>query len=118
MIQIEDYRAQIEAALQHSEGTHTFEDVAQGLVEGRFQAWVNGGSIAVTEIITYPRKRALHCFLAGGKMAEIVEMMPAASDWGRMMGCSSFTVAGRKGWMRALRRYGWRPAFYVVQCDL
>src|SRR6056297_1393818 len=98
MFDIRDYREGIEAALNHSGGTHTFEDVAMMVLESRAQAWVNGGSIAVTEIVEYPRKRVLHCFLAAGKASEIIEMMDSATAWGQAMGCRGFTLAGRKGW--------------------
>ena len=110
----EDYREQIEAALSYGGETHTFEDVVQMLVEGRAQAWCNGSSIAITEIVYFPRKRALHCFLAGGKSKEILEMMPSAIKWGQANGCTDFTIAGRKGWQRVLRKHGWSPRMTVM----
>lgn len=115
MVSIHDYRPQIEAALEYAGGTHVHEDVAQMVAEGRAQMWVNGDSIAITEIITFPRKRVLHCFLAGGKSSEIVEMMDSAAAWGRRHGCSGFTIAGRKGWQRVLGKHGWRPTMTVME---
>lgn len=115
MIDLEAYRPQIEAALAYSGGTHIFEDVVQGVIDGRMQAWVNDDTIAITEVIAYPRKRTLHCFLAGGKASRIIEMMPSAMQWGRAQGCTSFTIAGRKGWMRVLAKHGWRPSLYVME---
>ena len=117
-IDILKYRPQIEAALEYGGGTHTFEDVVQMLVENRAQAWVNGSSIAITEIVYFPRKRALHCFLAGGEMREIIEMMPSAAQFGADHGCTDFTIAGRKGWQRVLRRYGWSPRMTVMGWDI
>lgn len=118
MVNLHEYRKQIEAALAYSGGTHTFEDVAQSIVAGHMQAWVNGGSIAVTEIVNYPRKKVLHGFLAGGKMREIMEMVPSATEWGRQNGCSSFTLAGRKGWQRVFGRMGWHTAFIVMEVEI
>lgn len=115
MVSIHDYRPQIEAALVYAHGTHLFEDVVQMVAESRAQMWVNRDSVAITEIIAYPRKKVLHCFLAGGKSAEIIEMMDSAAAWGRLHGCSSFTIAGRKGWQRVLRKYGWRPTMTVME---
>jgi len=118
MIDLEEYRPQIESALAYSGGTHLFEDVVQGVVNGWMQAWVNNDSIAITEVITFPRKKTLHCFLAGGKKAEIIEMMNDAAAWGRSLGCTGFTIAGRKGWVRVLRSHGWKPQFYVMGMDI
>jgi len=113
-----DYREPLERALQYSGGTHTFEDVAQMVFDQRAQLWPNGRSVAVTEVITYPRKRILHCFLAGGKMSEIIEMMPHAAQWGASVGCAGFTIAGRKGWKRVLDRHGWKPTFTVLEIPI
>jgi hypothetical protein len=88
------------------------------LRDGRAQAWVNGDSIAITEIVIFPRKRSLHCFLAGGRMQDIIAMMPSAAQWGVANGCSDFTIAGRKGWQRVLGRYGWRPRMTVMGGDI
>ena len=118
MIDLSDYRTQLESALAYSGGTHTFEDVVQGVVNGHMQAWVNGDSIAVTEIIIYPRKKVLHGFLAAGNMKRILEMVPSAAEWGRQHGCTAFTLAGRKGWQRVFGRRGWKTAFYVLETSI
>ena len=118
MIDLNEYRHQIERALEYSGGTHVYEDVLQGVVEGRMQAWVNGKSVAITEIIVYPRKKVLNGFLAAGNMREILEMVPSAAEWGRQMGCTAFTLAGRKGWQRVFGKRGWRTAFYVLETEL
>lgn len=115
---IEDYREPIEAALSYSGGTHTFGDVVEGIQSGRMQLWINGRSAAVTEIVAYPRKKVLHGFLAGGNMREIMAMVPSAAEWGRQQGCTSFTLAGRKGWIRVFGRMGWKPALYVMETPL
>lgn len=117
-LNIEEYRPQIEAALRYAHGTHEFEDVVQMLLDGRAQAWANGDSIAITEIIAYPRKKVLHCFLAGGKSAEIIAMMEAAAAWGKSYGCTAFTIAGRKGWQRVLGKHGWRPTMTVMELPI
>lgn len=118
MVNLDEYRHQIERALAYSGGTHVYEDVLQGVVEGRMQAWVNGESIAVTEIIVYPRKKVLNGFLAAGNMREILDMVPSAAEWGRAQGCDAFTLAGRKGWQRVFGRRGWKVSFYVLEAEL
>lgn len=108
-------RKWIEDALEYSGGTHTFEDVARSIMEGRMQLWPATRGCAVTEIVVYPRKSVLHVFLAGGEMDQIIDMIDSAVEWGKMQGCSSMTIAGRKGWQRVLERYGYEPVMTVLE---
>jgi hypothetical protein len=82
----------------------TETDVAVRLLEGTAQLWLGEASAMVTEVIREPR--TLHVWLAGGDLAEVVSFTPGIAAWGRMMGCKSATIDGRKGWLRALKPYG------------
>jgi len=117
MVDILDYKDKIEAALKYSGGTHLFEDVADAVLEGRMQMWVCNSSIAITEIINYPRKRVLHVFIGSGKREDLFEMLDSAWEWGQSMGCTSMTLAGRKGWTKLMKKYGFKPTLYVMQKD-
>jgi hypothetical protein len=118
MIDLTAYRPQIDAALARGGETHCFDDVVEAVRSGGMQAWVNGDTIAITEIIAYPRKKVLHCFLAGGNIDRVIEMMDSAAAWGRAHGCEAFTIAGRKGWVRALRAHGWKPTLYAMELPI
>ncbi|MEY4863801.1 MAG: hypothetical protein RLZ51_1896 [Pseudomonadota bacterium] len=108
-------RPWIEDALEYSGGTHAFEDVVQGIVEGRMQLWPAARGCAVTEIVLYPRKSVLHVFLAGGEMDQIIDMIDSAVEWSKGQGCTSMTIAGRHGWARVLGKYGYRPVMTVLE---
>ena len=108
----------IEGALQYSGGTHTFEDVFHGVLEGKFQLWPNDEACAVTEIVVYPRRKVLHVFLAGGNMDKIVDMQKSAEEWGKAEGCTAMTIAGRKGWSRVLADHGYREQFVTLAKEL
>src|SRR3546814_5288752 len=58
------------AALSFSGGTHTYDDVVEGVNTGRYVFWPGPNSAVITEIIEYPRQRTLHFFLAGGNRSE------------------------------------------------
>lgn len=115
MVNIHDYRKQIESALKYSGGTHLFEDIVEAVSEGRMQMWVNDATIAITEIIVYPRKKCLNVFLAGGNRDRLFEMIDSAWEWGRGNGCTAMTLAGRKGWMRLMKQHGFEPTLYVME---
>lgn len=116
---LERLRHHVEAALEYSGGTHGIEDIAEGLKKGRFQLWPANDSVVVTEIIVYPRLKNLHFFLAGGDLDELRLMRPLIESWGRDMGCTRVSLAGREGWSKTfLRDEGYKPKWFVLSKDL
>jgi hypothetical protein len=115
---LEHCRKWIEDALEYSGGTHTFEDVTQSILSGRMQLWPAERACAVTEIVVYPKKRVLHVFLAGGEMGQIIDMVSSANAWGKAQGCTSMTIAGRKGWERVLAKHGYKPVMTVLEREI
>lgn len=114
-----DYcRPWIEDALEYSGGTHTFEDVKERILDSRLQIWPAKRGCAVTEIVIYPRKKVLHVFLAGGEMDQIIDMIDSAVAWSKTQGCTSMTIAGRRGWERVLAKYGYKPVMTVLEKEL
>jgi hypothetical protein len=112
-------RAYIEAALEYSQGTHTFGDIASGLLNGRYQLWRSNNAAVVTEIIVYPRMKDLHYFLAGGDLDEIKTMRSHIEAWGIQQGCGRASLAGRKGWAKTfLKDEGYEPAWFILKKDL
>ena len=108
-------RPWIEDALEYSGGTHTFEDVVQGIVSGRMQLWPAPRGCAVTEVVLYPKKSVLHVFLAGGEMDQILDMIDSAVEWSKGQGCNSMTIAGRHGWSRVLAKHGYKAVMTVLE---
>jgi hypothetical protein len=111
-------RKWIEDALEYSGGSHVFEDVVEGITSGRMQLWPAERGCAVTEIVVFPRKKVLNCFLAGGEMDAITDMLDAAKDWGRAQGCVGLTLAGRPGWERVLRDKGFKKTMTVLEVEI
>lgn len=112
---INDYRELIESALAYSGGTHTFDDVVDLVATGRAQLWPAPRGVAITEIVLYPRKRVLNCFLAAGEMDQILDMVDSAIAWGKTQGCVSLTLSGRSGWQRVLDKHGFKPVFVTME---
>jgi hypothetical protein len=112
---VEANRHHIEAALAHGGDTHTFDDVAAMIMDGRLQLWHGPNGCAVTEIIVYPQKKVLHCFLAGGEMAQILDMIESAVAWGKTQGCVALTLSGRLGWGKVLAKHGFKPVLLTME---
>jgi hypothetical protein len=113
---IEQYRKQIEAALEYAGGTHAFDDIADGVASGRFQLWPGPHSVMITEILESPRKKAVNVFLAAGNLAELERMEPLVCEFARRRGCTSICMTGRRGWLRTFlpKHAGWKDTRLVV----
>ena len=116
---LERLRHHVEAALEYSGGTHTFDDIAQAVTENRFQIWPGVNSVVVTEIIVYPQLKNLHYFLAGVDLDELRAIRPYIERWGKSLGCTRVTLAGRQGWAKTfLRDEGYEPKWFILSKEL
>lgn len=102
----------IEDALKYSGGAYAIEDVEQAIEAGRMQFWPGHNCAAITECVSFPRKKMLNITLAGGDMQELIGMIPSFSSFASFLGCSELAVAGRPGWEKVLR--GWKKGFVVL----
>jgi hypothetical protein len=111
----------LEAALAHGGSFHDLQEVAARMASGEARLMVGQRSAGVIETWAYPRsgKKALHVWLAGGEMAELVG--PMAADLERLAhleACTDILITGRRGWERALAPAGFRPAWQVLRKTL
>ena len=113
------YRTVLEPALAYAGHTHTWDDIAKGVLNQRYQFWYGKNSAIITEIIDYPRLRDLHFFLVGGDMEELRAMRGPIEEWGKENGCSRVSCAGRKGWARSfLKDEGYSVDWVVMSKEL
>jgi len=116
---LERLRHHVEAALEYSGGTHNFEDITQMVEDHRLQLWPAKDSVVLTEIIVYPRLKNLHYFLAGGDLDELSRMRPLIESWGKSVGCTRATLAGRRGWAKTfLKDEGYSPQWAVMAKEI
>jgi hypothetical protein len=108
----------IEAALAYSGGTHSFQDIVDGVLSGAMQLWAGKSGCAVTEISVYPRKKVFHVFLAAGDMEQIIDFQDSAIQFAKINGCDSMTIAGRSGWKRVLDKHDWHEQFVVLEREI
>src|SRR5690349_17928534 len=98
---------QIEEALAYGGHTHSLNDLVTACMSGDAQIHLGRESVAFTEIVSYPRARALHVWLVAGDLDElfgpILERVEAAAQH---YGCDRLTLVGRRGWERAAAKIG------------
>jgi len=116
---LERLRHHVEAALEYSGGTHHFADVREMVEQNKLQLWPAVNSVVLTEIIVYPRLKNLHYFLAGGDLDELARMRPMIESWGKSIGCTRVSLAGRRGWAKTfLKDEGYSPQWSVMAKEL
>ena len=120
---LKKYKNLIERALAHCGGTHTFEDVQKGVASGDMQAWESDDcGIIITEIVIYPNKKVLNIFLVGLEkrkgFKQLKKMEKSLVEFGKIMGCQSMTILGRKGWTKLLPEFGFKINHYKMERTL
>jgi hypothetical protein len=106
---LEHCRPWLEAALERSGGLNTWDEIANGIAKGKMQLWPAERGCIVTEIVIYHHTKALHVFLAGGELDEILQMTENVKEWAKLQGCSFASFDGRLGWQKPLEKVGWKP---------
>ena len=105
----------IHDALEYAGGSHTIQDVAVAIAEGKAQFFPLSRSAIVTEIVDYPQKAMCRIWLAGGDLEELLEAEVALSAWAKTQGCDGMEIIGRRGWSRKLENY--RQSAVVLMRD-
>lgn len=100
-------------------GTHSIEDIEQGIEDGTYRFFSMPNCAVVARIIEYPRKKCLNYFLAGGDLDEIKDKMePYLTTWAKSQGCSIVTLVGRDGWIRSLKPLGWHKGWSAAYKEI
>lgn len=104
-------------AIAYNQGEWDFEDMIQMLESGQMLFWKipDCETLAVTEFVKYPKKTRLRVVLLVGEFNEtVVEFYDKLVE---KMGLDGIEVIGRKGWVRALKPYGYKEASTVLVKD-
>ena len=98
----------LERALSVAGDTHSREDIARAVADGRMQCWTRGVSMTITEVMQYPKRLVLNVVLAVGKMEDVLGLQNEMMAFGREHGATVMRMEGRKGWAKVLPTEGWK----------
>ncbi len=111
------------SALEHGNGERKLEHIVQELMEGTKQIWIgtiDGKFVAtvVTHIIDYPSKKTCEvCYLGGESGTGVLDALGELSvieEWAELQGCDDMQVYGRRGWLKALKKYDYSERYTIV----
>lgn len=99
---------------------HPIEWVDQCIAVGLLTGFYGRESALFAEIRGYPGGAKVgDVFHAFGDMDELEnELRPQAEAWAAAEGCTEIHIDGRRGWIRRLKRYGYRHEKTTVARDL
>jgi len=98
-------------SIDRDDGRRSLHSVLRQLVNGENQLWVVADidpiGVVVTAILHYPHRRVLRVeWLAGERFAEWAHLITVLEDWAREQQCSSVEMAGRMGFARVFKSFG------------
>lgn len=86
----------------------TWDDVVRKVLTSHAMLWPGKNCAIVTTDELYPTgDRVLQTWLAGGDMAEILQMAPGIEALARMRGCTASLIEGRQGWAKVMKPHGY-----------
>lgn len=100
----------IRAALSRSDAAHGFHDVTDALLLGRCRLWIGPNCAAVTHDQVCPQAKLRVIWLAGGDLAELLQLESLIAESAEAEGCDAIEVNGRVGWKPALLEKGYEVA--------
>lgn len=115
----------LQTANDRAHGEETLEDIRERIDSGvalLLVAMEGERALAafVAELITYPRRTICGITLCGGERADdwLPEFMPDIKAIAKEHGADSVRLAGRRGWIRKLAKYGWNEMYTVAEVAL
>ncbi len=67
----------------------------------------------ITEIVEYPRMKALNLLFCGGDYSELEQMLPSIEKFAVHFGCKRLYGGGRKGWLRKIKHLGFETEYLI-----
>lgn len=107
-----------EKALAVGGATHTREDVVAKIRSGEFHCLHNEDALVVFGVVDEPRVRSLHVFVVAGDFRRVMDLEPQLIAFAKEQGCKFMTTTGRKGFLRRLPAFGWKPSYVTFRKEL
>jgi hypothetical protein len=114
------YHRKLARVLDRMGGTHTLNDILTRIADGRMQSHVVNNSWAITQVVDFPRAKALEVFAAVGDLDDLRILHDKILDFADEINASVVRAYGRKGWLPDAAARGWKvkAKYYVYQKDM
>lgn len=112
-------RDKVQAALDHAGNVMMIEDLYAFVLMGDMQLWTDEkkSAILITEVVCYPRLKAIRSVITAGSLDGVKEVIPHISQWAIQQGCERAELIGRIGWRRVLgNKWRHHAEFIAAEC--
>ena len=114
------YLAKLERVLSRMGDLYRVSDILEAISARRMQSFVEGESIAITRIASYPRAKAVEVLAVVGSLDDARVLHDRVLEFAAREGATAIIAYGRPGWADDARRRGWKVKAknYVFQRDI
>lgn len=110
------WRPQVDRALRGQ--PIGFEDIADGIDEGRMWMFDNNAAFVVVEPQGQDESMRVMVLVGGGTQEGIEALEFVVSLWGRTIGAKKITALAREGFWKRVRNRGWKKARILIEKEL
>lgn len=102
---VEHLRPLIQRALDRAGNVMTIEDLYTFVLTGDVKLWLSPNATACmfTELVYYPRLKAIRSMYTAGNMRDAMAMIPTMARWALSVGCTRAEFAASPGWLRVAK---------------
>jgi hypothetical protein len=114
-----------ETLVPHMNNLYTIDSMAESFKNGTMVPWV---VVSHDEIVAFIATETFQCplrkvmavrFGAGNNIAHYIDLViETLEHHARDNGCSSVEISGRMGWLRALDKHGYEPAYVTLSKEI
>jgi hypothetical protein len=104
---LKKFELDIRTALEYGNNSHSFDDVVRMAVLGEVDVYEFPNSVIIMELTKYPNFSVYHGFIATGDLQEILDAHGLMFREAKLRGAKYLSIAGRRGWERAMKQRGW-----------
>ena len=115
---LEKFELDIREALCYGTNSHTFDYVCARVLSGSADLYEFPNSVIIMEKSVYPNHSVYHGFIAAGDLQEILDAHPLIEEEAKKRGCEYLSIAGRKGWEKPMKKYGWKHSLTIMKKEL
>lgn len=115
---LEKFQLDICAALEYGNNSHTFDDIVKLALVGEVDVYELPNSVIVMELSKYPQFAVYHGFIAAGNLEEILSAHKMMFREARLRGAKYLSIAGRRGWEKAMKAHGWQHKLSIMQIEV
>ena len=120
-----DAKTLLEDAVKTQRHSYHITDVYEGIISGMYELWLvldDDKPVAAftTRIVRFPNCKTLSVdWVGGGRMTEWLPLLQETmTDYAKANNCKYLEGYGRKGWGKALKKFGWEVNYIAYKCEV